>query len=144
MDTSNNPYLYEPFDITREREDAKHEPLTVEQIVEVHEKLKTIVQRRGALDAEEAQLLRTLDREQAWKLFGCVNHLDYIERVLGYLPHTGSERLRVARSLASLPKLEAALSHGALPYTAVRELSRVAVAETEEAWRDASAGKNMR
>jgi hypothetical protein len=57
-----------------------------------------------------------------------------MERVLGYGPHAAHERMRVARALATLPETTAALARGALTYSAVRELTRVATAETETDW----------
>jgi hypothetical protein len=106
--------------------------------------LRDIASRRAALDAEEARWLREAERLQIWRQLGMVSALDYMERVLGYTPHAGMERLRVARSLESLPLLEAALDAGALCFSAVRELSRVATSGTEAAWRDRALGKNLR
>jgi hypothetical protein len=42
--------------------------------------------------------------------------------------------MRVARTLAKLPQTTAALARGELTYSAVRELTRVATAETEASW----------
>jgi hypothetical protein len=66
--------------------------------------------------------------------FGCVSLYEYMERVLGYGPHTARERMRVARALTTRPETTAALARGAPTYSAVRELTRVATAETEAAW----------
>ncbi|MDQ3336536.1 MAG: hypothetical protein M4D80_15320 [Myxococcota bacterium] len=110
----------------------------------VDRNLRDIASRRAALDAEEARWLREAERLQIWRQLGMVSALDYMERVLGYAPHAALERLRVARSLESLPLLEAALDAGALPFSAVRELSRVATADTEAAWRDRALGQNLR
>ena len=65
---------------------------------------------------------------------GCSSLFDYLERVLGYQPHTAHERMRVARALVQLPETAAALSQGVLSYSGVRELTRVAIAETETEW----------
>jgi hypothetical protein len=48
--------------------------------------------------------------------------------------------MRVARALARLPETAAALSRGELAYSAVRELTRVAMADTEADWLAASKG----
>src|SRR6476619_2619916 len=111
---------------------------------EVDEKLRSIAARRSALDAEEARWLREAERLQIWRPLGMVSALDYMERVLGYSPHAAMERLRVARSLESLPVLEAALGTGELNFSAIRELTRVATSSTEAAWRDHALGKNVR
>src|SRR5512138_3942289 len=111
---------------------------------EVDRALRSIALRRGALDAEEARWLREAERLQIWRHLGMVNALDYLERVLGYTPHAAHERLRVARALEDLPVLEAAFATGELPFSAIRELTRVATPSTEGAWREEAAGKNVR
>jgi hypothetical protein len=106
--------------------------------------LRTIRRRRATLDADEARWLREAEALQIWHPLGMVSALDYMERVLGYAPRTAQERLRVARALGGLPRLTAALAADELPFSAVRELTRVATPATEESWIAASAGKNLR
>src|SRR5215475_4663511 len=106
--------------------------------------LRAIALRRAALDADEARWLREAERLQIWHPLGMVSALDYLERVLGYAPRTAYDRLRVARALGDLPELTAALAGGALPFSAVRELTRVATPATEAAWIVAATGKNLR
>jgi len=72
-----------------------------------------------------------------------VSAIDYMERVLGYGPRAAQDRLRVARALGTLPQLTAAFAAGELPFTAVRELSRVATPTTEAASRTAARGKTV-
>jgi len=64
--------------------------------------------------------------------------------VLGYGPRVAQDRLRVARALGTLPQLTAALAQGELPFSAIRELTRVATPVTEAAWREVATGKNLR
>jgi hypothetical protein len=106
--------------------------------------LRAIRRRRAALDADEARWLRAAEQLQIWRPLGMVSALDYLERVLGYAPRTAQDRLRVARALGALPGLTAALASDDLPYSAVRELTRVATPATEGAWLAAAAGKNLR
>src|SRR3954464_5395814 len=106
--------------------------------------LRTIRRRRATLDAEEARWLREAEALQIWRPLGMVSALDYMERVLGYAPRTAQERLRVARALGDLPRLTAALAADELPFSAVRELTRVVTPATEASWIAASAGKNLR
>jgi 5-methylcytosine-specific restriction endonuclease McrA len=63
---------------------------------------------------------------------------EYAERVFGYSPRHTYERVRVAQALESLPLLREALQQGTLPWSAVRELTRVAVPETEGQWLEAA------
>src|ERR1041384_8350170 len=106
--------------------------------------LRAIGKRRAALDADEARWLREAEALQIWRPLGMVSVLDYLERVLGYAPRTAQERLRVARALGTLPELTAALAGGELPFSAVRELTRVATPVTEASWLAAARGKNLR
>jgi hypothetical protein len=106
--------------------------------------LRSITHRRAGLDAEEARWLREAEALQIWRPLGMVSALDYMERVLGYAPRTAQDRLRVARALGGLPRMTAALSRGELGFSAVRELTRVATAATEDAWIGSAIGKNLR
>ena len=73
---------------------------------------------------------------------GCVTVL--VERVLGYGPRVAVDRLRVSKALQDLPATKAAMAAGSIPYSGVRELTRVAVPATETAWLDAAVGKTVR
>jgi hypothetical protein len=110
----------------------------------VHRALCDLGRRRSALDAEEAGWLREAERVRVWVPLGMASAIDYLERVLGYTPHTANERLRVARALGELPLLTSAFARGDLVFSAVRELTRVATPETEARWRDVALGKNVR
>jgi len=99
---------------------------------------------RAALDAEEGRWLLRALRSAAHVHLGFGSFLEYTERLFGYKPRTTQEKLRVAESLETLPRLARALETGALSWCAVRELTRVAVADTETAWLDAARGKTLR
>ena len=121
--------------------------VAVESMVDwrdVHGKLMGIAAKRAALDADEARWLRVAEELRLWRHFGMVSAMDYMDRVLGYAPRTANERLRVARALAELPAIEAALGRGGVMFSAVKEVTRVATAETETEWLDAVAGKSSR
>jgi hypothetical protein len=106
----------------------------------VDRRLREHAHHRSALDALEAFDLRRAEQMKIYLFFGYVSLYEYMERVLGYRPHTARERMRVARALATLPEISVALARGGLSYSAVRELTRVATAETEAAWLAASDG----
>jgi hypothetical protein len=110
----------------------------------IDRELATIAKRRSELDAEEARCLREAERVQIWRHFGFPTLLAYLEDRLGYGPRTAMDRLRVARALGELPALEQALATGELTYSAVREVTRVAIATTEREWIDEVRGKSMR
>ncbi|MEO8703100.1 MAG: DUF222 domain-containing protein [Kofleriaceae bacterium] len=106
--------------------------------------MRDLALRRAKLDAEEARWLREAERLQIWRPLGMVSALDYLERVLGHTPHVANERLRVARALGELPVLTDAFARGVFPYSAIRELTRVATPATETRWHDAALGNNVR
>lgn len=111
---------------------------------EVHAQLLSLRKRRAQLDHEEIVALRQAMRLQIWREVGAASMREYLERVLGYGPRAANERLRVAGALDAMPVLEKALKSGELPYSAIREISRVAISTTEEDWVDACRGKNLR
>jgi hypothetical protein len=110
----------------------------------VHNALTRLARTRGALDAEEATWLIEAVRVRVYEALACGSLLEYLERVLGYGPRLAKERLRVAEALSRLPALHAALASGELPWSAVREISRVATASTESEWTAAARGKTVR
>jgi len=110
----------------------------------LHSRLQVLAKNRGAADAEEAKLLREAERLRIWREVGEPGMLAYVERVLGYAPRCAYDRLRVARALAELPLVEKALAAGEMFYSAVRELTRIVVWETENEWLASVQGKSLR
>jgi hypothetical protein len=103
-------------------------------------RLREYARHRSALDAAEAFDLMRAEQLRIYICFGYATLYEYMERVLGYSPHTARERMRVARALVELPETSAALARGQLSYSAVRELTRVATSETEASWLAAADG----
>jgi hypothetical protein len=69
---------------------------------------------------------------------------EYVERLFGYKPRWTEERLRVAEALETLPAVEQSLRNDALSWSAARELTRVATAESEHAWLEVARGSTVR
>jgi HNH endonuclease/RuvA, C-terminal domain len=109
-----------------------------------HEALSRLARQRAAADAEEGRWLLCALRSAAHVHLGHASFSQYIERVFGYSPRSTQEKLRVAEALEQLPRLARSLETGALSWCAARELTRVAVAATEQAWLDAAQGKTTR
>src|SRR3954463_8758625 len=112
--------------------------------VEIDEELRGNAKRRSGVDAHEMYWLREAERVRIWVPLGMVSMLDYMDRVLGHTPETARKRLRVARALADLPLMSAALERGDLTFSAVRELTRVATSATERAWIGATKARTSR
>jgi len=112
--------------------------------VEAHEALKWLARQRAGLDAEEGRWLLQALRSEAHVFLGCGSFYQYVEQLFGYRPRTTQEKLRVAEALEALPQMARARESGGLSWCAARELTRVAVPETEQAWLDAARGKIQR
>jgi hypothetical protein len=109
-----------------------------------HETLSRLARERAAADALEAHWLLRARRAQAHVHMGFGNFVSYVEQLFGYTPRSILEKLRVAEALEQLPASRAALEQGRMGWSAVRELTRVAVRETEEIWLQAALGKTVR
>ncbi|MFN2376927.1 MAG: HNH endonuclease signature motif containing protein [Candidatus Binatia bacterium] len=79
----------------------------------------------------QARLARRLIDRRAWKQLGFVRLGDYSRERLGLAPRTVEEDARVIRTLESLPVLAVALEAGAVTWSRVRVLVRVATAQNE-------------
>src|SRR5262245_39560145 len=92
---------------------------------------------RGVQAARYYQLgcwLRCGARLEVHRMVGYASFREYVDRVLGLGGRATEERLRVAEALEDLPKVAGAFRSGELVYSVVRELTRVAAADTEEEW----------
>jgi Holliday junction resolvase RuvA-like protein len=69
---------------------------------------------------------------------------EFDQRLLGYTPRSTQEKLRVAEALEELPRLAQSLETGSLSWSALRELTRVAVVDTEQEWLALAQGKTVR
>jgi len=111
---------------------------------DIDRELRALAQRQRALDAEEALLLCAVVRYEIWRQLGKASLFEYLEDVLGYGPKAAKERVRVALALDELPALHDALARGEQSYSAIKELTRVAVSKTQAEWLAAARGKNVR
>lgn len=93
--------------------------------------MRRLAARRAALDVAEARMLLEAKRAEIHKHLGFGSFAEYLERVLGYAPNTGRDRVRVAEELEMLPAITEAWERGKLSYSAVREMTRVATPENE-------------
>ena len=78
------------------------------------------------------------------RISGFASFGEYVERLFGLGRRAIEEKLRVATALEVLPELEQALRSGNLNWSAVREVTRVAVPQTEREWIAEVRGKTVR
>jgi hypothetical protein len=125
-------------------EAAANESGDTPQWQRAHEELLALAEKRAGLDADEGRWLLEALRVGAHVRLGYGGFPEYVERLFGYSPRFTQERLRVAEALEELPDLYAALANGALSWSVVRELTRVATSKTESEWLSAAQGRTAR
>jgi hypothetical protein len=107
---------------------------THERVAELDRLGDEIAEMCAHLDAATARLLdliREFDARGGWNSGFC-SCAAWLTWRVGLAPGAAREHVRVARALGTLPRLQQALARGELSYSKVRELTRVATAETEE------------
>jgi hypothetical protein len=116
----------------------------IERWQQIHEKLVGLAKRRAGQDYEEGRWLLRGMKAAVHRALGYGSYLEYVERIFGYAPRVAAERIRVARALQELPLMREALRTASIPWSVAREVTRVAVADTEQQWLDAVQGKSVR
>jgi hypothetical protein len=106
--------------------------------------LRALGREQSAHDARLGQWLLQGFRLGVHRLHGYGSFREYAERVFGFTGRATEERLRTAEALEDLPSLATAFEEGAVAYSVVRELTRVATADTEAAWLEAAQGRTAR
>ena len=79
-------------------------------------------------------LVREFDERGGWEGFTSCAH--WLSWRIGLAPGAAREKVRVAHALASLPRLSDAMRRGAVSYSKVRAVTRVATPENEQALLD--------
>ena len=75
--------------------------------------------------------IRQFDDSEEWGRQGARTCADWLAWRIGLAPGAAREKVRVARALAKLPAIDAAMASGRLSYAKVRALTRVATAANE-------------
>ena len=88
----------------------------------------------AAASGELLGLIREFDARNGWT--GFASCAEWLSWRIGLAPGAAREHVRVARALAKLPRLRDALRRGAVSYSKVRAVTRVATPETEQALLD--------
>ena len=94
-----------------------------------------IARTAARLDAATHRLLaciRAFDESGEWARQGALSCAHWLTWRIGLDPGTAREKVRVARALGALPRIDDALRRGQLSYAKVRALTRVATPENEE------------
>jgi hypothetical protein len=76
--------------------------------------------------------VRSFDEAGGWHEQGAQSCAHWLAWRVGLNPGAAREKVRVARALGGLPKIDAALAAGRLSYSQVRAVTRIATADNEE------------
>jgi hypothetical protein len=77
-------------------------------------------------------LIREFDEQKGWEYLGFPNCASWLNFKCGIDMNTARERVRVAHALAKLPNVDKHFAEGAISYSKVRAISRVADATNED------------
>ena len=101
---------------------------------EVDELGERVARSAAVVDAATHEFLtqvRAFDEVGGWQQQGATSMAVWLTYRVGLTPGVAREKVRVSRALAQFPATDEALRLGQISYWKVRELSRVATAETE-------------
>ncbi len=98
------------------------------------DRIAELAARIQAATCELLVLIREFDQGGGWEGFTSCAH--WLSWRIGLAPGAAREKVRVAHALANLPRLSAAMRRGAVSYSKVRAVTRVATPENEQALLD--------
>ena len=112
--------------------DSAHDPFCA-----VSDAGREIIELCASIEAATHRLLtliRAFDEQALAQRHGFLTTVHWLGYYCGIGPNAAREKLRVARALANLPVIDGAFAAGALSYSKVRALTRVATSADEAAW----------
>ena len=77
------------------------------------------------------KLVAAMERTQSWREGGYCNLGNWLDHRCGLGPCAARERIRIGRALDRLPCIDAAFRDGAISYSKVRAITRVATQDTD-------------
>ncbi|MPY91067.1 MAG: DUF222 domain-containing protein [Luteitalea sp.] len=113
-------------------------PPAEEEIGRLGDAIAELSARIQAATSELLVLIRQFDARAGWNDGGCLSCAHWLSWRIGLDLGAAREKVRVARALARLPQISAAMQRGELSYSKVRALSRVAIPENESQLVDAA------
>jgi len=85
-----------------------------------------------AAESRLLALIREFDAKECWAELGLCSCAHWLNFKCGIGMNAAREKVRVARALATLPKIDASLSRGELSYSKVRAMTRIADETNED------------
>lgn len=111
---------------------AEHDSLTPIEVLDRN--ILDLCTRINVETYELLVLIREFDERAGWVQWGLSNCAEWLAWRCDLSMSTALEKVRVAHALKSLPAITAAFSSGELSFTKVRELTRAAERDNEDAY----------
>src|SRR6476659_677209 len=99
-------------------------------IADLAAEIFTLTGHLNAANHRWLMLIAEFDRRTGWSDGATQSCAHWLNWKCGIALGAAREKVRVARALENLPKISAAMGSGGLSYSKVREITRVAKAET--------------
>jgi hypothetical protein len=109
-----------------------YESMTPTQLEALGDEITTFAARIDVAEHALITRLRTFDAHEVWGPTGFLSCAAWLSWRIGISIKAAREKVRVARALASLPKVDALFARGELSYSKVRAITRAATPESEQ------------
>jgi hypothetical protein len=106
-------------------------PLVAVQSHDLGNQICTLYAGINAATYELLEMLARFDEQRLYAREGCLTSAHWLQYRCGINPGAAREKVRVARALLRLPKIDRAFSEGSLSYSKARALTRAATLENE-------------
>ncbi|MPZ20596.1 MAG: DUF222 domain-containing protein [Luteitalea sp.] len=106
-------------------------PMSEEEIARLGDAIAELSARIQAATYELLVLIRQFDERACCNDGGCRSCAHWLSWRIGLAPGAAREKVRVARALARLPLISAAMERGEISYSKVRALTRIATPDNE-------------
>jgi hypothetical protein len=103
-----------------------------EQLDALGDEIATFAARIDVAEHALITRLRVFDAHEAWGSLGFHSCAHWLSWRIGISLKAAREKVRVARALGSLPKLDAVFARGEISYSKARAITRVATSESEQ------------
>jgi hypothetical protein len=111
---------------------AHDETMTIDELEALGEEIATFAARIDVATHALITRLRTFDEHEGWGRLRFPTCAHWLSWRTGIGLNAAREKVRVARALGELPKVDALFGKGELSYSKVRAITRVATKETEQ------------
>ena len=106
--------------------------LTRHHLARLEDELTTLTGHINAATARFLIVLAEFDRLEGWRPYGLVGTAHWLHWRCGFGFNAAREKVRVARALVELPKIRECFETGALSYSKVRAMTRIATPANQD------------